>query len=125
MGLNRLLMVKKKDTVENPVMTLMADWITGSEQIGFMVYGGQPQPNTVYIKGNAYNIKMLNTRWMIDYNETISSIFFDDNATPCNSIQLEINGVTHTFTKNGTSYQNDDAIFEEGNTYTIKLISTT
>lgn len=109
----------------NPIMTLTADWLSGSEQIGFMVYGGQPQPNTVYIKGNAYNIKMLNTRWMIDYNETLSSIFFDGNATPCNSIQLEINGVIHTFTKNDTSYRNDDAIFEEGKTYTIKLISTT
>lgn len=109
----------------NPIMTLTTDWLSGSEQIGFMVYGGQPQPNTVYIKGNAYNIKMLNTRWMIDYNETLSSIFFDGNATPCNSIQLEINGVIHTFTKNDTSYRNDDAIFEEGKTYTIKLISTT
>lgn len=109
----------------NTPMTLIADWLSGSEQIGFVVFGGKPQPNTVYIKGNAYNIKMLNTRWVIDYNETISSVYFDGNVTPWNSIQLEINGVIHTFTKKDTSYQNDDAIFEEGNTYTINFISAT
>lgn len=109
----------------NPVMTLTAGFRGGNEQIGFLLYGGTPQPNGVYIKGKKYNIANIITQWRIrDYTAT-SSLSFEGNALPCNSVQLDINGTAHTFKSNGKSFTNKDGIFEENQTYTIKVVSMT
>lgn len=122
MGLNRMMM---KNGGVNPVMTLTAVFRGGHEQIGFLLFGGTPQPNGIYINGKKYNIVNIITQWFLrDYTAT-SSLSFEGNALPCNSVQLDINGTAHTFTSDGKSFRNSDGIFEENETYTIKVVSIT
>lgn len=109
----------------NPVMTLTAIFRGGNEQIGFLLYGGQPQPNGIYINGKKYNIVAMSTRWSIRNYTATSSLNFEGNALPCNSVQLDINGTAHTFTSNGKAFTNNDGIFGENQTYTIKVLSIT
>lgn len=109
----------------NPIMTLTAVLLGGSEQIGFLIFGGRPQPNGVFINGKKYNITQLLTNFQLNGGTAFSVLSFEGSVLPCNSVQLEINGTAHTFTNNGKAYSNNDNIFEENETYTIKLLSTT
>ena len=110
---------------ENPVMALAAVRLGGNEQIGFLLFGGVPSPNTIYINGQQYKIQQLITNFNLNSGSAISVLSFEGNVLTFNSVQLEINGTVHTFTNNGKAYGNNDDIFNEGETYTIKFISAT
>lgn len=109
----------------NTVMTLAAVRLGGSEQLGFLLFGGVPSPNTVYINGQQYKIKQMLTDFNLGSSTGMSVMSFEGSVLPFNSIQFEINGTVHTFTNNGKAYGNNDDIFNEGETYTIKFISVT
>lgn len=109
----------------NTPMTLTATRLGGSEQIGFLLFGGVPSPNTVYINGQQYKIKQMLTNFNLGMSSGISVISFEENVLTFKYIQFEINGTMHTFTNNGKAYENDYDIFNEGETYTINFISAT
>lgn len=109
----------------NPVMTMTAALLGGHAQIGFLIFGGKPTPNGVFINGEQYNINQLITNFQLNSSTAFSVMSFEGSKLPCNSITLDINGTEHTFTNNGEAYSNNDDIFNEGETYTIKLVSTT
>ena len=109
----------------NPVMTLTAVVVGGNESIGFLIFGGVPHPNSIYIKGTKYDIQQIVTNVNINSGSAISALSFVGNALPCNSITLDINGTEHTFTNNSKTFANNDNIFEDTKTYTIKVVSIT
>lgn len=109
----------------NTPMTLTAVRLGGSEQIGFLLFGGVPSPNGVYINGQQYKIKQMITNFELNSGLGRSVMSFEGNVLTFNSIQFEINGTVHTFTNNGKAYENKDDIFNEGETYTINFISAT
>lgn len=109
----------------NTVMTLTAERLGGSEQLGFLLFGGVPSPNTVYINGQQYKIKQMITNFNLNTSSGASVMSFEGSILTFNSVQFEINGTVHTFTNNGKAYGNNDDIFNEGETYTIKFISAT
>ena len=109
----------------NTPMTLTAVRLGGSEQIGFLLFGGVPSPNSVYINRQQYKIKQLLTNFNLNSSSGISVLTFEGNVLTFNSVQLEINGTVHTFTNNGKAYGNNDDIFTEGETYTINFLSAT
>ena len=123
--LTRLMFSGLRGGGTNPVMTLTATFRGGHQQTGFLIFGGTPQPNGVFIKGKKYNIANLLTQWFLEDYTATSVLNFENNALPCNSLQFDINGTKHTFTKQDKYYATTDGIFEEGQTYTIKLLSTT
>lgn len=109
----------------NPTMTMTAVILGGNENIGFLLFGGVPTPNNVFINGKEYKIKQMLTNALLQSSNSISVMSFEGSVFPCNSITFDINGTEHTFTNNGKAYSNNDDIFTEGETYTIKLVSTT
>lgn len=109
----------------NTPMTLTAVRLGDNEQIGFLLFGGVPSPNTVYINGQQYKIAQILTNFNLNSSSGMSVLSFEGNVLTFNSVQLEINGTMHTFTNNGKAYGNNDDIFNEGETYTIKFISAT
>lgn len=109
----------------NTPMTLTAVRLGGNESIGFLFLGGVPSPNIVYINGQQYKIAQMITSFNLNTSSGVSAMSFEGNVLPFNSVQFEINGTVHTFTNNGKAYGNNDNIFNEGETYTIKFISAT
>lgn len=129
MGLNRMMMKNGVQQV-NPTMTLTTARLGGHPALGFIILGGNPSPNYIFINGTKYTINTFATKYRTGSSpEPDDSVLsFGNNATPCSSIQFDIDGINATFTKqasNKTYVANDQIFTEEGRTYTIQVISYT